>query len=98
MASNQGQPYNMPRALLTDAERRAVRGDEDMTQNNRSSHLSRVRRRMDDMATDAELLREYRPELYERLHESVCEEDIDERVAALERQVRELRNEGDDAP
>lgn len=81
------------RALLTEAERQAVRGDEDLSQNQISTYVARVKQRMDAMREDADLLREHRPDVYERLHEAVCEEDIDTRVERLEEQVETLQAE-----
>lgn len=87
-----------PRALLTAGERAAIRGNEDMDQNTRSSHLSRVRRKMKKMREDVALLREHAPDRARELEEIVCTdgegnrldeladriEDLDERVRALE--------------
>jgi chaperonin cofactor prefoldin len=87
----------MARALLTDGERRALDPESDMDQNTRSTHLSRVKNKIDLLAEDARLLREHRPELYERAHEAVCEEEIDERVERLEEQVEELQKQLHDA-
>lgn len=86
----------MPRAFLTESERRAVRGDEDMNPNSRSTYIARIRNRFEAMEEDARILRENRPDLYEQLHEVVCEEDIDERIARLEKQMAELSDEGVD--
>lgn len=96
MIQNTSESY-MARAFLTDAERRAVKGDEEMDQNNRSTHFANIRGRMEAMGEDARLLREHRPDLYEQLHEAVCEEEIDERIQRLENQVEELSGENDDA-
>ncbi|MFP8891857.1 hypothetical protein ACLI4U_19105 (plasmid) [Natrialbaceae archaeon A-CW2] len=83
----------MTRALLTDGERDAIRGDTDMDASTRSSHRSRVRGKMERMATDARLLREHDPELYEQLREAVVEEDTEERLARLEEEVEQLRKQ-----
>jgi hypothetical protein len=87
----------MARALLTDTERKALDPDSDMDQNNRTTHLARVKNKIDPLAEDARLLREHRPDLYERAHEAVCEEEMDERVARLEEQVEELQEQLDEA-
>jgi hypothetical protein len=81
----------MARALLTDGEREALDPESDMDQNTRSTNLSRVKKKLDLLAEDARLLRKHRPELYERAHEAVCEEEIDERVERLEEQVEQLQ-------
>lgn len=86
----------MARALLTDGEKRALDPDSDMDQNTRSTHLSRVKNKIDLLGEDARLLRQHRPDLYERAHEAVCEEEIDERVAQLEKQVEELQERLED--
>lgn len=90
----------MARALLTDGERDALDPESDMDQNTRSTHLSRVKKKLDLLAEDARLLRKHRPDLYQRAHEAMCEEEIDERVARLEEQVEALQQqleEQDDA-
>ena len=87
----------MARALLTDTEREALDPDSDMDQNNRTTHLARIKNKIDLLAEDARLLREHRPDLYERAHEAVCEEEMDERVARLEEQVKELQEQLDEA-
>ena len=86
-----------PRALLTDSEREAIRGKEDMNENTRSTLLGRVQRKMrDNLETDVELLREHRPELAASLHEIVCEEDTDTRIDNLEEEVAALRRRIDE--
>ena len=87
------QNNEMARALLTDTERKALDPESDMDQNNRTTHLSRVKNKMELLQEDARLLREHRPDLYEEMHEAVCEEEIDERVARLEQQVQDLQEE-----
>lgn len=84
----------MTRALLTDGERDALLGDEDMDDSVRSSHKSRVKRKLRDrMYDDARILRTHAPELYDVLHDAVCEEQIDERVDRLEEEVEQLRSQ-----
>jgi hypothetical protein len=57
----------MSRGLLTDMERKALRGElEDANQ--RSTYISRVRTRLEDrVGEDVEILREHQPELFELL-------------------------------
>ena len=81
----------MPRALLTDGERDAIRDDAEMTDTTRASHLSRVRSKIDRMGEDARLLKEHQPELYESLHEAVVEDELADRVERLEDEVESLR-------
>lgn len=90
------QNNEMARALLTDGERRALDPESDMDQNTRTTHLSRVKNKMELLQEDARLLREHRPDLYEAMHESVCEEEIDERVERLEDQVENLQEQLED--
>lgn len=80
----------MVRALLTDGEWQAVQDDGEMDQNTKSSHISRVKHKIDKMADDSDHLRTHRPGLYERLYEAVCEEDVETRIELLETEVREL--------
>jgi len=57
----------MSRGLLTDMERKALRGElEDANQ--RSTYISRVRTRLENrVGEDVEILREHHPELFELL-------------------------------
>lgn len=80
----------MVRALLTDAERRAVEDDPEMSHSNKTSHLARVKRKIGRLGDDADQLRAHRPEIYEQLHESVCREDIEDRITVLETEVQQL--------
>lgn len=86
----------MVRALLTDGEKRAVRDDEDMDDNTKSSHLSRVRRKIPRLKEDAEHLRQHRPEIYERLRSSVCDRDIEARLSDLENRVENIEHNHED--
>jgi hypothetical protein len=66
--------HNMPfrRALMTKRERELIAGDDD--DDLRYQAVSRVRRKInDELTTDAEILREDHPDLYEELREVVCE-------------------------
>lgn len=84
----------MPRAILTDGERAAVRNDANMDESTRASHLSRIRRKLRErMATDAQLLREHEPEMYDLLHETVCEGTVDMRITELETRVEALEQQ-----
>jgi len=93
MLTPDGDTDQMTRALLTDGERDAVRDDDEMEAGTKSSHISRVRGKMDRMEEDARLLRTHHPELYEQLRDAVVEEELNERIERLEREVEELRNE-----
>lgn len=85
----------MARAFLTETERRALY-DESMDQNNCSTHLARVKNKLDALGEDARLLREHAPEIYEQAREEFCEEELDERVQRLEQEVEELRSQLDE--
>jgi hypothetical protein len=58
------------RALLTEREREVLQGDAG-TDAYRSTVRSRVRNRLQELETDAELLAIHEPEIYERLKKSV---------------------------
>lgn len=47
------------KALLTDKEREALRGEGDYDANYRSSVVARVRKRLDRLETDLDILREH---------------------------------------
>lgn len=85
----------MARALLTDGERQALT-DEEMDDNTRSTHISRIKNKLDLLGEDARILRENAPELYEQAREEFCEEELDERVQRLEEEVEDLRAQLDD--
>jgi len=85
----------MARALLTDGERKALT-DEDMDDNTRSTHLSRIKNKLDRLSEDARLLREHHPEMYEDAREAFISEEIDERVDRLEREVERLQEQLDE--
>jgi hypothetical protein len=49
----------MSRELLTDGEKKAVRGDEGINERLRTTQLSRVRKKIEQMQEDAQQLREH---------------------------------------
>lgn len=83
----------MSRALLTDGEKKAVRGDEGINEGSQTTQLSRVRRKIEKMQEDAQLLREHQPEMYDDLREAVVGEELEDRMERLENEVEELREE-----
>lgn len=83
----------MSRALLTDGEKKAVRGDEDVNEGSRTTQLSRVRRKIEKMQADAQLLREHQPEMYDDLREAVVGEELEDRLERMENEIKELREE-----
>lgn len=61
----------MTRGLLTDMERKALRGEVDDA-NQRSTYIARVKHRLDErVEEDVRILREHQPELFEMLREQV---------------------------
>lgn len=83
----------MARALLTDGEKKAIRGDEGINEGSRTTQLSRVRKKIEKMEDDAQLLREHQPEMYEDLRDAVVGEEIEARLGRLENEVEELREQ-----
>jgi len=83
----------MSRALLTDGEKKAVRGEEGINEGSRSTQLSRVRRKIEKMNEDAQLLREHQPEMYDDLREAVLGEDIERRFERLEAKIENLEEQ-----
>jgi len=96
MLTGDGDLGEMARALLTSGERDAVRGDPEMDASTRSSHLSRVRGKLENLEDDAQLLRAHQPELYEQVRDAIVEEEIDERIRRLEEEVEDLREQVED--
>ncbi len=83
------------RALLTDREREVLRGDATDVKNPkeyRSKIRSRLKKRLDQLETDIDLLDKHEPELAADLYDRVCG-DQERRLARLEREVDELRKE-----
>lgn len=66
------------RGLLTEREREIISGDADVNDEYYYSVVSRVRRKIDNLARDAELLQEYYPDLSEELQEAVSRSDSEE--------------------
>jgi hypothetical protein len=82
---------NSPRALLTEAERRALSGGE-MDSNNRSTHIARVRQKIDRLGEDAQLLEETHPELYRKAQECF-RPPLQERISQLETEVEDIKEQ-----
>lgn len=83
----------MTRALLTPGERDAIRGDTNMDASTRSSHLSRVRGKIEQLQDDVQLLRKHEPEIAGDVRDAVCEDETAERVERLEGEVQRLETE-----
>lgn len=61
----------MTRGLLTDMERKALRGELDDA-NQRSTYIARVRTRLEErVGEDVQILHEYQPELFDVLRAQV---------------------------
>jgi len=61
-------------AIMTQTDRDRISGKVDVPDNKRYESASRVRQRISQLETDAEILKEYHPDLYEELRETVCNE------------------------
>lgn len=83
----------MPRALLTNGEKKAIRGDSDVNEGSRSTQVSRVRKKIEMMRDDAQFLREHDAEMYDDLREAVVGEELEERLERMEGEIEELREE-----
>lgn len=59
------------RGLLTAREREILRGEADVTRNYLYQIRSRVRQKIEALATDIEVLRDHQPELFEELVETI---------------------------
>lgn len=66
------------RGLLTTREREIISGDADVNDEYYYSVVSRVRRKIDNLAQDAALLQEHHPDLGEELREAVSGDDSEE--------------------
>lgn len=63
------------RGLLTEREREIISGEADVSDKYYYSVVSRVRRKIDNLDRDADLLREHHPDLYEELQEATVDND-----------------------
>jgi KaiC/GvpD/RAD55 family RecA-like ATPase len=88
---------DLPRAFLTPGEREAADPESDMDPDIRSAHLSRVRRKIEKMRGDMEVLRDHRPEIARQLEEAVCREQLEGRIRRLEAEVEALREQSEQA-
>ena len=61
-------------AIMTKTDRSRVTGEVDVSDSKRYESASRVRQRINELETDAEILKENHPDLYEELREAVCDE------------------------
>ena len=61
-------------AIMTETDRDRISGEVDVPDSKRYESASRVRQRINELETDAEILKENHPDLYEELREAVCDE------------------------
>jgi hypothetical protein len=65
---------NQYRGLLTDREREIIQGEADVSDNYRYRVASRIRRKIDNLDEDADILANNREDLLEELRDVVCED------------------------
>ena len=61
-------------AIMTETDRDRISREVDVPDSKRYESASRVRQRINELETDAEILKENHPDLYEELREAVCDE------------------------
>ena len=87
------------RALLTEREREILRGDASDVQNlaaYQSKIRTRVKRRLDRLEADVELLAEVEPEIAQELHRRIYN-GHDGRLSTLEKEIQRLHDRLDEA-
>lgn len=62
-------------AIMTDKDRERISGKSDDPDSKRYESTSRIRNRIEELQTDAEVLKEHHPQLYDELRAVVCEEE-----------------------
>lgn len=72
MGSQNQQMEDDYRALLTDREREILSGDADVSDSYRYRVVSRVRKKIERLEKDAELLEQHRPDLLNEVRDSIC--------------------------
>lgn len=96
-----------PRALLTDRERDAIRGDEDVSDSVRRTLISRVRQKLKNLPSDIQFIREHNSEFAALIDDAMAtppddaaeygtEGGEDERLERLEREVERLNERVDE--
>jgi hypothetical protein len=66
------------RGLLTEREREIISGEADVSDEYYYSVVSRIRRKIDNLDRDVDLLREHHPDLYEELRGATVDDDSEE--------------------
>ena len=62
------------RAVMTAADRERITGAADVPDSKRYEAASRIRKRIEALQEDADILAQHHPALYAELREAVCEE------------------------
>lgn len=62
-------------AIMTETDRKRMRQEVDVADSKRYESASRIRKRIDELETDAAILKKHHPELYRELREAVCDEE-----------------------
>ncbi|RJX47847.1 hypothetical protein [Halonotius pteroides] len=60
-------------AIMTKTDRERIAGEVDVDDSKRYESASRVRQRITELETDAKILKQSHPDLYEELIEAICE-------------------------
>ena len=60
-------------AIMTEKDRERISGESTDPDSKRYESASRVRKRIEALEQDTEILKEYHPKLYDELREVVCE-------------------------
>jgi hypothetical protein len=63
------------RAVMTATDRKRITGEANVPDSKRYETASRIRKRIEELEQDAEILAEHHPKLYEELHEAVCDQE-----------------------
>ncbi|ELY80896.1 hypothetical protein C486_08285 [Natrinema gari JCM 14663] len=58
---------------MTATDRERITGEADVPDSKRYEAASRIRKRIEELEQDAEILEEYHPGLYKELREAVCD-------------------------
>jgi hypothetical protein len=60
-------------AIMTSTDRERITGAADVPDNKRYESVSRIRKRIERLEEDVEILEEHHPKLYEELQDAVCD-------------------------
>lgn len=73
----QSESMGQYRAVMTATDRERITGKADVPDSKRYEAASRIRKRIEELEGDAEILKEHHPGLYEELQDAVCGEVAD---------------------